>query len=242
MNPDELELFRTRRAGLPFLGDRIRALHGEAAAAFRAFGSSRCLGVVGAERGFLVGFEELRDAAELPAADLWLEHPRLAVISHPYEWPFALPCGSRVFTSTCNSWRAGDGFSLRHASASNVQFERGLPLFIDLPFFAPYVEGEHWFGHRQFCEQFLNPLLLRDASFPHDAWYRGAPDGIATGDLYESCGWRDWLSPRHLMHILLPVRLQRWAAHRPSTVAQAAARPLPRTALRALLTGMRAGN
>jgi ribosomal protein L11 methylase PrmA len=242
MNPERVPgSFRDPGGQVYRSGDRIlRALHGEAAAAFRAFDSSRCLGAL-RERGFLVGFEALRDVAELPAADLWLEHPRLAVISHPYEWPFAVLREAALFHLDVQLVALDHGFKLRDASAYNVQFERGLPLFIDLPSFAPYVEGEHWFGHRQFCEQFLNPLLLR-ARFgvPHHAWYRGAPDGIATGDLYELCGWRDWLSPRHLMHVLLPVRLQRWASRRPSTVGHAAARPLPRTALRALLEGLRA--
>jgi ribosomal protein L11 methylase PrmA len=222
-------------------GNRIlRALHGEAAREFRAFALSRCAAEL-RERGWLVGFEELSQSGSLPSADLWVEHPRLTAISHPYEWPFELLREAAMFHLDVQLAALAHGFKLRDASAYNVQFDRRRPVFIDLPSFAQYVEGEHWLGHRQFCEQFLNPLLLRSrVGVPHHAWYRGSPDGIPTADLYELCGWRDWLSPRHLAHILLPVRLQRWAARRPASVTtRAAARPLPRTALRALLEGMR---
>ena len=40
--------------------------------------------------------------------------------------------------------------------------------------FRLYREGELWAAHRQFCEQFLNPLLLAARfGIPHHAWYRG---------------------------------------------------------------------
>lgn len=216
----------------------LRALRGDTATSFRAFAASRCSAVL-KERGWLVGFDLVEDTAQLPPADLWLEHPRLPVISHAYEWPFALLREAALLHLDIQLLSLDHGFKLRDASAYNVQFERGQPLFIDLPSFAPYRDGEHWLGHRQFCEQFLNPLLMRwRFGLPYHAWYRGSPEGISTNDLYELCGWRDWLRPRYLAHVLLPVKLQRWAARRPTSVSTAIARPLPRTALRALLGGL----
>jgi hypothetical protein len=51
----------------------------------------------------------------------------------------------------------------RH-SRPNVQFGGTRPLFIDLLSIRRYREGEYWLAHNQFCEQFLNPLLLSRVS------------------------------------------------------------------------------
>ena len=65
------------------------------------------------------------------------------------------------------------------ASAYNVQFIGPDPVFIDHLSFRKYVDGEFWAGHRQFCEQFINPLLLQSVlGVPHNAWYRGALEGV----------------------------------------------------------------
>src|SRR3546814_5774217 len=53
------------------------------------------------------------------------------------------------------------GVTLSDASAYNIQFDGPRPVFIDVLSFRRYREGEFWTGHRQFCEQFLNPLLMR---------------------------------------------------------------------------------
>ena len=122
----------------------LRALRGDTAKAFRVFAVSGLNDAL-KERSWLVGFEILEDTATLPPADLWLEHPRLPVISHPYEWPFALLREAAILHLDVQLLALEHGFKLRDASAYNVQFDRGLPLFIDLPSFAPYREGEHWF-------------------------------------------------------------------------------------------------
>ena len=51
-------------------------------------------------------------------------------------------------------------WSLKDASAYNVQFLDGKPIFIDILSFEPYREGEPWIAYRQFCQQFLAPLAL----------------------------------------------------------------------------------
>ena len=52
------------------------------------------------------------------------------------------------------------GLTLRDASAYNVQFVAGRPLFIDTLSFEPREPGAPWAGYRQFCEHFLVPLAL----------------------------------------------------------------------------------
>ena len=52
------------------------------------------------------------------------------------------------------------GFTLRDASAYNVQFRRGRPILIDTLSFEPAEPGTPWLAYRQFCEHFLAPLAL----------------------------------------------------------------------------------
>jgi len=52
------------------------------------------------------------------------------------------------------------GFTLRDATAYNVQFLRGRPILIDTLSFEAAEPGAPWIAYRQFCEQFLAPLAL----------------------------------------------------------------------------------
>jgi ribosomal protein L11 methylase PrmA len=221
-------------------GQRIlRALRGDVAQAFQRFAASSFARAM-EERGWLIGYQPVADVSGLPQADMWIEHPHLPVISHPYEWPFALLREAALFHLDVQLLALEHGFTLRDATAYNVQFDRGRPVFIDVPSFTEYREGAQWHGHRQFCEQFLHPLLLRARfGIAHHAWYRGAPDGIAASDLYELSGWRDWLSPRYFAHLLLPVKLQQRAGRHPATLTRSASRPMPRSALRAFIGSIR---
>ena len=50
--------------------------------------------------------------------------------------------------------------SLKDASAYNIQFLNGRPIFIDTLSFERYKEGKPWTAYRQFCQHFLAPLAL----------------------------------------------------------------------------------
>jgi hypothetical protein len=52
---------------------------------------------------------------------------------------------------------------LKDASAYNIQFQHGRPVFIDTLSFEKYREGEPWVAYRQFCQHFLAPLSLMSA-------------------------------------------------------------------------------
>ena len=49
---------------------------------------------------------------------------------------------------------------LKDASAYNIQFLRGKPIFIDTLSFETYNEGEPWIAYGQFARHFLAPLAL----------------------------------------------------------------------------------
>ncbi len=137
------------------------------------------------------------------------------------------------------------GVTLTDASAYNVQFRATgsgfRPAFIDISSFRPYREGELWAAHRQFCEQFLNPLLLAaQFGIAHHAWYRGSLEGIATTALAALWPARGWLSPRALVHVLLPASAERAATKRAdAAVRQVRGAHLPKAGYAALLGQLR---
>jgi ribosomal protein L11 methylase PrmA len=96
------------------------------------------------------------------------------------------------------------------ATAYNIQFDGARPVFIDRLSFRRYVDGQFWLGHRQFCEQFLNPLLLRSIfGIPHNAWYRGSPEGIGAAELSALLPLRRKLSWRVLTNVVMQGSLQK---------------------------------
>lgn len=170
-----------------------------------------------------------------------LEHPKLPFVSYPYEWPFGALKAAALFHLDLHLKALEHGVTLSDASAYNVQFQGAVPIFIDLLSFRRYQEGEYWTAHRQFCEQFLNPLLLRAlVGVSHNNWYRGALEGIPTADLLPLLPLRKWLSWGLLSHVVLPERLQRTSrAWTTDDLRRAAKRRLPRRSLVGMLQQLR---
>jgi len=141
-----------------------------------------------------------------------LEHPRLPFISYPYEWPFPALKAAALHHLDVHLGALAEGVTLSDASAYNIQFLGVRPVFIDVLSFRKYRDGEMWSGHRQFCEQFLNPLLLRaKLGVPHNAWYRGAQEGISAAELRRILPWTKKLSRNVLLHVVAQAAFQRSA-------------------------------
>ena len=81
-------------------------------------------------------------------------------ISYPYEWSFGALREAALRTLEAQQLAMADGFTLRDATAYNVQFHRGRPVLIDTLSFEGAERGRPWIGYRQFCEHFLAPLAL----------------------------------------------------------------------------------
>lgn len=141
-----------------------------------------------------------------------LEHPQLPFISYPYEWPFPALKAAALFHLDLHLDALEDGVTLSDASAYNIQFIGTRPIFIDVLSLRRYKPGELWAGHRQFCEQFLNPLLLRALlGIAYNAWYRGSQEGITTGELRRLLPLRRKLSRNILTHVALQDFFQKTA-------------------------------
>jgi ribosomal protein L11 methylase PrmA len=217
-----------------------------AAAAAAAFQAARESGLIEAlvERGMLLPATDADGralGAQAAGAALVLEHPRLPFVSYPYEWGFAAHRRAALLHLDLHLAALERGFTLSDATAYNVQFIGARPVFIDHLSLRPYRDGEIWAGHRQFCMQFLNPLLLRARrGVAANAWFRGALEGIEPEALAPMLSTRDKLSWTVLSHVTLQASLQRRAGRQDAAATRRLkSTRLPLTSFKGMLAGLR---
>ena len=85
---------------------------------------------------------------------------KIPFISYPYEWSFSQLKDAALITLEIQKEALKKGFTLKDATAYNVQFSGSKAIFIDSLSFEEYKEGTPWIAYRQFCEHFLMPLSL----------------------------------------------------------------------------------
>jgi ribosomal protein L11 methylase PrmA len=195
-----------------------------------------------ADQGRLVDFTDVSAENSLGAteASIVLQHPRIPFISYPYEWSFGLHRAAALFHLDLQISLLKDGFALSDATAYNVQFQGPNPIFIDHLSVRPYVEGEIWAGHRQFCMQFLNPLLmwsLLDVQPNH--WFRGNLEGIAPEDLAKLLPMRSKLSWTVLTHVVAQAAMQTRTVKASKPTATPHTAKLSRQGFEGILRGLR---
>lgn len=221
----------------------FRTITGRASADYEFVRQSEVMGSL-AEKGWILPASEI-DPSEAGLAEAPIqyvvEHPRLPFISYPYEWCFPALRDAALLHLDLHLYLLERGITLSDASAYNIQFQGVSPVFIDTLSLRRYREGEFWTGHRQFCEQFLNPLLMRALmGVPHNGWYRGSLEGISTVDLARLLPLCRKLSWNVMTQVMLQARLQSSAVDRPADAAtKLRERKLPLKAYRGLLLQMR---
>ena len=209
--------FRDRDSRVFLVGDEVwRGLSARALEQWRALEASG-LAARWIDSGRLVQSELVErgpadappDAAGRPWAG-FLRHARVEAISYPYEWSFGMLRAAALHTLELLADALAKGWILKDATPYNVQFQGARPVFVDAGSFEPLPEGAAWVGYRQFCEQFLYPLLLT-AHWGVDfrPWLRGRLEGIPAGDLRALCSWRDLGRAGVFAHVALPAALQR---------------------------------
>lgn len=212
----DLGSFRDPAGSVFYCDDRVfRTIHQPVAEDFKDLQASgalkRLVDGAGLWPAEPVPMETLPQEARLlaeGAAELVVEHPKIPFISYPYEWPFGLLKRAAIFHLDLHLKALKEGFHLIDGSAFNVQFDHCRPVFIDTLSLRKYQEGDYWLGYRQFCEQFLNPLLISaKLGVPFHPWYRGALEGIAIKDTNAILPWGAKLRPGIFMHVVLHSRL-----------------------------------
>ena len=142
------------------------------------------------------------DAVE--AYGMWVEHEAIPFISYPYEWSFTALKVAASLTLKLLTDALENGYTLKDASAYNVQFIHSRPVFIDVLSFSEYREGDPFLGYKQFCEHFLAPLSLTAFSgIDFNLWFRGCLDGLDLVEVSAALPISSYLRPQVLLHIHL---------------------------------------
>jgi hypothetical protein len=171
---------------------------------FEAFLSSGLYDELAGE-GLLVS-HRAADPALAATADAYavLQPDRVEFISYPYEWSFGQLRDAALRTLELQERALARGFTLRDASAYNIQFVDGRPILIDTLSFEPRREGAPWEAYHQFCEHFLVPLaLMSHRDIRCGALLRPYLDGIPLDLGSRLLPPGTWLRPGILFHIHL---------------------------------------
>jgi ribosomal protein L11 methylase PrmA len=196
-------------------------------------------GLVTAHR--LIGHEpaSLADAATSDARAVIRPEP-IEFISYPFEWTFSELQDAALLTLDIELEALAAGWTLKDASAYNVQFLDGRPILIDSLSFEPHEDGAPWVAYRQFCEQFLGPLTLmayRDIRL--SALLRANPDGVPLDLATRLVPWRTRLNFGLLSHLHLHAGSQRRHAGDEDDGAAARGARISRSKLVALIGNLR---
>jgi len=155
------------------------------------------------EKKLLVSHVELAVPAESGAYRI-LEPQKVPFISYPYEWSFSQLKDAALCTLEIHETAMAHGMILKDATAYNIQFIQGHPVFIDTLSFEKHIEGKPWVAYRQFCEHFLAPLALmakRDIRFQQ--YSRIHIDGIPLDFAARNLPLSARFNPGLLMHLFL---------------------------------------
>jgi hypothetical protein len=142
--------------------------------------------------------------------DRWyVRQRRLPFISYPYEWSPRMLHAAAQCTLRIQAALVEQGFTLKDASAYNIQFDltdRGpAPVFIDIPSIEAAPPQPLWMAYNQFIRHFALPLMLY-RQFGHD--YRGDfiadLEGVKPDAAYRIAGpLRRWFPP-YLFVVTVP--------------------------------------
>ncbi|WP_310990989.1 class I SAM-dependent methyltransferase [Aequorivita marina] len=106
--------------------------------------------------GLLIPHKETSNTAE----QITITPEEIPFITNPYEWSFEQYKHAALHTLKIQKYALSKGFILKDASAYNITFHKGKPVFIDSLSFDFYVENTPWRAYKQFITHFLGPLVL----------------------------------------------------------------------------------
>jgi len=112
------------------------------------------------EQEMLIPHEEVVNESITNDGFIIIKPEKIPFISYPYEWSFSQLKDAALITIEIQKIAKKYDMMLKDASAYNIQFKNGKPIFIDTLSFEKYVEGEPWKGYKQFCQHFFAPLAL----------------------------------------------------------------------------------
>ncbi len=216
MSQQELDSgsFRDRKARVFYhQGNVYRALSQAALSDWKALSATQFFSRL-SDAGKIIRTEEVNsvESSVVQPPGQWagvLKHERIPFISYPYEWSFGMLKDAALLQLELLLLALKEGLILKDSSAFNIQWRGTDPVFIDITSFEKLAPGDPWTGYRQFCQLFLNPLLLQTyKDVPFQLWLRGSLDGIEPEYLERLMSARDLLRPGVFTHVFMQARLQ----------------------------------
>lgn len=195
--------------------------------------------------GTVTGFTPVArsDAPEiyegLEEGDLVVQHPRLPLISYFFEWPFEMLKAAAECQMNVTREAFANGYQVKDATAFNLQFIGTRPTFIDVASIEPYRDGAPWTAYAQFCQMFLNPLLLQALTgVAFQPWLRGLPEGLPVGDLRRLLPFRSKLRRGVFQNVVLQDWLNTRLAGNEKAVSSIVSRPIPASSVAGTMKGI----
>jgi len=179
------------------------------------------------EQGLLVSHDEVDISPPDPQPAYKIIKPRFVpFISYPYEWCFTQLKEAALAVLKIQKTAFDFGMSLKDASAFNIQFVDGRPLLVDTLSFEK-LQLKPWVAYRQFCQHFLNPLLLMAyKDFELNQLSRIFIDGIPSSLTSRLLPFRTRLRPSLASHVHLHALSQRYFSTKTARVRERKIRPV----------------
>ena len=153
--------------------------------------------------------------AQHPDFPAFLEHDRIAPITYPYEWTPSMLADAGDLTLRLQAELLTIGLSLKDATAYNIQFIKGIPIFIDLTSIEVPARLDVWFALGQFNRMFLYPLLLvKQAGWDLRSYFLANLDGRSTLQVGQAFAAHQRWKPSLLLDVGIPFLLERLAQKR----------------------------
>jgi SAM-dependent methyltransferase len=147
--------------------------------------------------------DRLRDL--YPGQTRFLEHQRIEPISYPYEWSPRMLADAGVLTLDLQIRLLEHGYSLKDATAYNVQFVNGRPVFIDFPSIERPPRLDVWIALGQFGRMFTYPLLLnRSKGQSPRSYFLAHLNGASVDEVRQAFGRFEILRPGLLWDVAIP--------------------------------------
>lgn len=133
-----------------------------------------------------------------------IEAQKIRFMSYPYEWSFLQYKHAALLTLKIQKLCLEHNFTLKDASAFNITFHAGKPVFIDTLSFDFYHQNNPWRAYKQFIMHFLGPLVL--AKYFGQEYLKTLSynlEGISLSKLSKLLPFKSYLSPTLLTNIHL---------------------------------------
>ncbi len=161
-----------------------------------------------------------------PDAAEFVEHQRIVPITYPYEWSVSMLADAGILTLDLQLRLLARGLSLKDATAYNIQFQQGKPVFIDLTSIERPARLDIWKALGQFNQMFTFPLLLnRDQGWDLRSYFLGSLGGRTLEQVAKGFGGLSRWRPSLLLDLTLPLLLGRRVERQSPETSRATTEP-----------------